>query len=149
MNVKLEDKPDPIEILLVEDNEGDIDLTRESLEQSKLFLNLNVVRDGKTAMDYLQRRNGYEDATRPDIILLDLNLPKLSGQNVLKKIKSDDTLQAIPVAVLSASEAQEDIEKSYQEHANCYITKPLGFNQFQQLVEQFETFWFSIVRLPD
>jgi CheY-like chemotaxis protein len=149
MDVNLTDDPDPIEILLVEDNESDIELTRESLEQSKLLVNLNVVRDGRAAIDYLRRNDSYEDATRPDIILLDLNLPKLSGQKVLEKIKNDEELKSIPVAVLSASEAQEDIEKSYEEHANCYITKPLGFKDFQELVKQFENFWFSIVRLPE
>lgn len=149
MEFSMKDAPTPIEILLIEDNENDIEFTRESLEQSKLMLSLNVVRDGRAAIDFLRNEGEYTDAPGPDLILLDLNLPKLSGQKVLEKIKTDEDLKSTPVAVLTASEAQEDIEKSYDHHANCYITKPLGFKKFQDLVKQIESFWFSIVRLPE
>lgn len=149
MKFEQAEKPDPVKILLVEDNEGDIQLTRESLKKSKLYVNLNVVTDGREAMDFVNKQGEYGDAPTPDIILLDLNLPKLSGHKVLEKIKEDPDLKRIPVAVLTSSEAQEDIERSYDHHANCYITKPLGFSQFKSLVEQIEGFWFSIVQLPE
>ncbi len=149
MEWSLGSEPTPVEVLLVEDNENDIEFTRESLEQSKLLLNLNVVRDGQAALDYVHQRDQYEDAPKPDLILLDLNLPKLSGQKVLEDIKQDPDLRRIPVAVLTTSEAHEDIEQSYDLHANCYITKPLGFQKFQDLIRQIESFWFTIVQLPD
>lgn len=139
------------EILLVEDNEGDVELTREALKDSKLVNNLHVTTDGEEALDFLYKRNGYESdpPPTPDLVLLDLNLPKISGHQVLKEIKNDNDLNRIPVVVLTSSEAEEDIVKSYDLNANCFVTKPLNFERFQEMVESLKEFWFSIVRLPD
>ncbi len=138
----------PIDILLVEDNPGDADLAREALEGSKINNNLYVVEDGDVAMKFLHRNIGYHDVPRPDLILLDLNLPKKDGREVLADIKEDNNLKRIPVVILTSSHAEEDVLKSYNLHANCYITKPIDLNQFVKVVRSIENFWFSIVVLP-
>ena len=138
----------PIEILLVEDNPGDADLAREALADSKLNNNLSVVMDGEEAMAYLRRDGKYADAPRPDLVLLDLNLPKKDGREVLAEIKADGDLKRIPVVILTTSRAEEDVLKSYNLHANCYITKPIDLNQFLKVVKSIEDFWLSIVVLP-
>jgi two-component system, chemotaxis family, response regulator Rcp1 len=137
-----------ITILLVEDNPGDADLAREALDGGKLNNNLQVVDDGEKAMAYLHREGEYRDAPRPDLILLDLNLPKKDGRQVLAEIKSDPSLMRIPVVILTTSRAEEDVFKSYNLHANCYITKPIDLNQFLHVVKSIEDFWLSIVVLP-
>jgi two-component system, chemotaxis family, response regulator Rcp1 len=137
-----------VDILLVEDNPGDIRLTREALRDSKIRNNLTVVEDGVEAMAYLRREGAYADASRPDIILLDLNLPRMDGREVLREIKADDMLKRIPVVVLTTSESEDDILRSYDLHANCYIAKPVDFNRFITIVHTIENFWFSIVKLP-
>lgn len=134
-----------IEILLVDDNPGDIRLTQEALKDSKLQNNLNVVQDGIEAMAYLRKIEPYTTVTTPDLVLLDLNLPKKDGREVLQEIKEDPELRRIPVAVLTMSEAHEDILKSYNLYANCYITKPLDIAQFFKVVRSIEDFWFTIV----
>lgn len=138
----------PINILLVEDNPGDADLAREALEDSKMNNHLDVVDDGVKAMAYLRREPPYAEAPRPDLILLDLNLPKKDGREVLAEIKSDDNLKRIPVVILTTSRAEEDVLKTYNLHANCYITKPIDLNQFMHVVRSIEEFWLSIVILP-
>ncbi len=139
---------EPIEILLVEDNPGDIRLTQEALKDSKLHNNLSIVRDGAEAMVFLKQMGNYKSAPRPDIILLDLNLPRKDGREVLKEIKEDGDLGLIPVVVMTTSEDEEDILRSYQLHANCYITKPVDLNRFITIVKSIENFWFQIVKLP-
>ena len=138
----------PIEILLVEDNPGDADLAREALEGSKFNNILNVVDDGEKAMEYLRRDGLYAEVSRPDLILLDLNIPKKDGRQVLAEIKEDDNLKRIPVVILTTSRAEEDVIKSYNLHCNCYITKPIDLNQFLSVVRSIEDFWLSIVVLP-
>ncbi|HDS45341.1 MAG TPA: response regulator [Methanomicrobia archaeon] len=138
----------PIEILLVEDNPGDIRLTREGLKEGRILNNLSVVEDGVEAMAFLRREAEYADAPRPDLILLDLNLPKKDGREVLIEIKSDPQLRRIPVVILTTSRAEEDIKSTYNQHANCYITKPVDFDQFVNVVKTIEDFWLTIVRLP-
>lgn len=138
----------PIDILLVEDNPGDADLAREALEDTKINNSLFIVGDGEAAMDFLHKTNGYSDVPRPDLILLDLNLPKKDGREVLAEIKAHEDLKSIPVVVLTTSDAEEDVLKSYHLHANCYITKPINLTQFVKVVQSIETFWFSIVVLP-
>jgi chemotaxis family two-component system response regulator Rcp1 len=138
----------PTDILLVEDNPGDIRLAQEAFKESKIHNNLHVVGDGEEALAYLRKEGKYEKATRPDLILLDLNLPRKDGREVLREIKNDPALKRIPVAVLTTSSAEEDILKSYDLHANCYITKPIDLNQFITVVQSFENFWFTIVTLP-
>jgi chemotaxis family two-component system response regulator Rcp1 len=138
----------PIEILLVEDNPGDVDLTKEALERAKVANRLQVVEDGAEALDFLFRRGPYAAASRPDIILLDLNLPRKDGREVLAEIKADPELADIPVVVLTTSQADEDIIRAYRLHANCYITKPVDFNQFLRIIETIEEFWLTIVKLP-
>ena len=138
----------PIEILLVEDNPGDADLAREALEGSKFHNILNVVDDGEKAMAYLRRDGLYPEVSRPDLILLDLNIPKKDGRQVLAEIKEDDNLKRIPVVILTTSRAEEDVMKSYNLHCNCYITKPIDLNQFLSVVRSIEDFWLSIVVLP-
>ena len=137
-----------INILLVEDNPGDSDLAREALESSKMNNNLQVVDDGEKAMAFLRQEGSYADAPRPDLILLDLNLPKKDGRQVLAEIKSDEHLKRIPVVILTTSRAEEDVLKTYNLHANCYITKPIDLNQFLHVVKSIEDFWLSIVVLP-
>ncbi len=137
-----------IEILLIEDNPGDVDLTKEALQDAKVRNRLNVVDDGAKAVDFLYKRGEYADAPRPDIILLDLNLPKKDGRQVLEEIKADPQLAEIPVVILTTSQAEEDIIRSYQLHANCYITKPVDFKQFMHVVKSIEEFWLTVVKLP-
>lgn len=138
----------PIEILLVEDNPGDIRLTKEAFKEGKLRNHLNVVEDGVEAISFLKKEGQYADAPRPDLILLDLNLPKKDGREVLSEIKVDKNLKRIPVVILTTSKAEEDILKTYNHHANCYITKPVDMDQFINVVKYIEDFWFTIVRLP-
>ncbi len=138
----------PAEILLVEDNPGDVELTREGLSAAKVSNNLSVVMDGVEALAYLRREGQYHAATRPDLILLDLNLPRKDGREVLADIKDDDNLRMIPVVVLTTSKADEDILKSYRHHANSYIAKPVDFAGFTQVVHAIGEFWFTVVVLP-
>ncbi|MDF5708925.1 MAG: response regulator [Nostoc sp. S4] len=138
----------PIEVLLVEDNPGDAQLTRIALEDSKISIHLNVVEDGVEAMAFLRKQEKYVMAAHPDIVLLDLNLPKKDGREVLAEIKADENLKRIPVVVLTTSQAEEDILKAYNLSANCYITKPVDFDQFVKIVKSIENFWFAIVKLP-
>lgn len=138
----------PIEILMVEDNPGDVRLTREALKDAKVSNSLRVVEDGAAALDFLYRRNGYGNAPRPDLILLDLNLPKKNGREVLEEIKQDAQLKTIPVVILTTSQAEEDVVRAYRLHANCYISKPVDFVQFTKIVRTIEDFWLSIVTLP-
>ena len=142
MNVRI------VELLLVEDNPGDARLTIEALKDAKVRNNLNWVEDGVEAMAFLRREGKYIDAPRPDVVLLDLNLPKKDGMEVLAEIKMDENLKRIPVVILTASNADEDIVKTYNLHANCYIRKPLGLNQFLEVVKSIEDFWLTIVKLP-
>ncbi len=134
-------------ILLVEDNPGDIRLTQEALEESKIEIHLDVVTDGEQAIDFLFKKNRFADSIRPHIILLDLNLPKKNGIEVLKEIKSNDSLKKIPVIVLTTSDADHDIIKAYSLHANCYILKPVDFDDFARVIKLVETFWFNTVQL--
>ncbi|MEH2281222.1 MAG: response regulator [Nostoc sp.] len=138
----------PIEVLLVEDNPGDVQLTRIALENSKISIHLNVVEDGVEAMAFLRKKEKYAKVAHPDIILLDLNLPRKDGREVLAEIKGDENLKRIPVVVLTTSQAEEDILKAYNLSANCYITKPVDFDQFVKIVQSIENFWFAIVKLP-
>lgn len=137
-----------VEILLVEDNPGDVRLTREALKESKIRNNLSIVRDGVEAMAFLRREGEYANAPRPDIILLDLNLPRKDGREVLSEIKEDDNLRRIPVVILTTSDDEHDILESYNLHANCYITKPVDLDKFVTIVKGLEEFWLSIVKLP-
>jgi CheY-like chemotaxis protein len=146
----------PIEILLVEDNPGDVNLTRIALADSsgktrpdrEINVNLSVVADGVEAMNFLHRHGEYHQAIHPDLILLDWNLPRKNGREVLLEIKADERLQRIPIVVLTTSQSEEDILKAYNLHANCYITKPLDFNQFIHIIQSIADFWFAIVQLP-
>ena len=138
----------PIEILLVDDNPGDIRLTQEALKESKVLNNIHIVEDGLEALEFLRKEGRFKNVITPDIILLDLNLPKRNGREVLAEIKNDDFLKKIPVVILTISRAEEDILKSYRLHANCYITKPVDMDQFIKIVRSIENFWFSIVKLP-
>jgi CheY-like chemotaxis protein len=137
-----------IDILLVEDNQGDVRLTREALKEGKVLNNLHVVGDGIEALAFLRHEGRYARTPHPDIILLDLNLPRMDGRELLAKIKADPKLRRIPVVILTTSRAEEDILKSYDLHANCFITKPVGFEQFINVVKSVEDFWFTIVKLP-
>jgi len=137
-----------IEILLVEDNPGDVRLTEEALKIGKILNRLSVVNDGVEALAFLRREGKYANAPRPDLIMLDLNLPKKDGREVLAEVKSDDDLKRIPVVVLTISKAEEDILKTYNLHANCYVTKPVDLNQFLTVVKAVEDFWLTIVKLP-
>ncbi|GGV24200.1 two-component system response regulator [Streptomyces longisporoflavus] len=138
----------PVDVLLVEDDPGDELMTREAFEDNKIRNNLHVVRDGEEALDFLYRRGEYEGVPRPDLILLDLNLPKYDGRQVLEKVKSDPDLQDIPVVVLTTSAAEEDILRSYKLHANAYVTKPVDLDQFIAAVRQIDDFFVQVVRLP-
>jgi CheY-like chemotaxis protein len=138
----------PIEILLVEDNPADVRLTQEALREGKVKNRLSVARDGADALSFLRREGPYHDAPRPDLILLDLNLPKKDGREVLSEIKADAHLRRIPVVVLTTSSAEADILKSYELHANCYITKPVDLDQFVKVVKSIDDFWLTVVRLP-
>ena len=137
-----------IEILLVEDNPGDVDLAREALASGKVRNSLHVVGDGEQAMDFLHRRGKHAGVPRPDLILLDLNMPKKDGREVLAEIKTDADLKRIPVVILTTSTAEEDILKTYNLHANCFITKPIDLHQFIRVVQAIEDFWLTIVKLP-
>ncbi len=137
-----------IEILLVEDNPGDVRLTREALKDGKVLNKLSVVEDGAEAMAFLRREGKYTDAPRPDLILLDLNLPKKDGRQVLAEIKVDQNLKRIPVVILTTSKSEEDILKTYDQHANCYITKPVDLEQFLTVVKSVQHFWLGVVELP-
>lgn len=139
---------EPVEILLVEDNPADTRLTREALRDAKIHNRLHTVADGIEALKFLRREGEYAQSPRPDLVLLDLNLPKKSGREVLAEVKADPALRAIPVVVLTTSQSDEDILRSYDLHANCFITKPVDFTQFTTIVNRIEEFWFSIVRLP-
>jgi len=138
----------PVEILLVEDNPADIRLTREAIKEFKIHNTLHVITNGVEALAFLRREGGYADAARPDLVLLDLNLPNKNGLDVLKEIKTDEALQHIPVVILTASKADQDVLDAYYLHANCYITKPVGLAQFEKIVRSIEEFWFTIVALP-
>jgi CheY-like chemotaxis protein len=139
----------PVEILLAEDNPGDVVLTKKALEQGKLANNLHVVEDGVEAMEYLRQEGEYADAVRPDLILLDLNMPRKDGKAVLEELSEDDDLGRIPVVVLTSSESEEDIAKSYELSANAYLTKPVDFDGFVEIVNRLEDFWFQVVKLPE
>ena len=139
---------EPVEILLIEDNPGDVRLTREAFKEGKVNNNLNVVKDGVEAMAFLRQENKYADAPRPDVILLDLNLPRKDGREVLAEIKQDPNLKRIPVVILTTSQAEQDILKTYNLYANCYITKPVDLEQFITVVRSIKTFWLSVVKLP-
>jgi CheY-like chemotaxis protein len=138
----------PIEILLVEDNPGDVRLAQEGLKEGKLRNHLHVASDGDEAMRFLRKEGPFQEAPHPDLILLDLNLPRKDGREVLAEIKADDGLKRIPVVILTTSGAEEDIVRSYDLHANCYVTKPVDFDRFIHVVRSIEDFWFTVVRLP-
>lgn len=138
----------PVEILLVEDDPGDVLMTREALEESKLLHNLKVLDDGEQAINYLKRNPPYEDVGRPDLVLLDLNLPRVDGREVLSVVKADPSLRQIPCVVLTTSDAEDDVSHSYDLHANAYVTKPVDFDAFTKVVRQIDDFFFTIVRLP-
>ncbi|MFE9725782.1 response regulator [Streptomyces sp. NPDC005794] len=144
----MNDPVKPIEVLLVEDDPGDELMTREAFEDNKIRNTLHVVRDGQEALDFLYRQGEYGDAPRPDLVLLDLNLPKYDGRQVLERIKTDPELALIPVVVLTTSSAEEDILRSYKLHANAYVTKPVDLEQFIAAVRQIDDFFVSVVRLP-
>ena len=139
----------PIEILLVEDNPGDSRLAREAMKDYKLTNNLYIVEDGVEAMNFLRKEGKYAMAPRPDLIILDLNLPKKDGREVLAEIKTDDDLKRIPVVILTISKAEEDILNTYNLHANCFISKPIDLDQFMKVVKSIEDFWLTIVKLPN
>jgi CheY-like chemotaxis protein len=138
----------PIEILLVEDNPGDVELTAEALRAGKISNQMNVVEDGESAMAFLRKQGGYAGTPFPDVILLDLNLPRKDGREVLEEIKADPQLKKIPVIILTTSQAEEDILRAYNLAANCYITKPVDLDQFTKVVQAIEEFWFTVVKLP-
>lgn len=138
----------PIEILLVEDNPGDVVLTREALRESKVHTNLSVAHDGATALAFLRREGAHAEAPRPDLILLDLNLPRVSGREVLAAIKADEQLRRVPVVVLTSSQAEQDVLATYDLCANCYVSKPVDLEQFIKVVRSIEDFWLTVVRLP-
>lgn len=137
-----------LEILLVEDNEGDIMLTIEAFKEAKIRNQIKVVRDGEEALDYLRKQGVYADASLPDIILLDINLPKVDGKEVLSTMKNDPALKSIPVIMLTTSSADSDVQESYANHANCYVIKPVDLNKFMDVIRSIEDYWVSIVKLP-
>jgi len=139
----------PVEILLVEDNPGDVRLTKEALKEGKVYSNLHWAKDGVEALEFLRRQGKFADVPRPDIILLDLNLPKKDGREVLSEIKNDDDLKRIPVVILTTSKAEEDVLRSYQLHANCYVTKPVDLEKFIVVVQSIDRFWLTVVTLPN
>ena len=140
--------PKPVEVLLVEDDEDDVLLTREALKDSKVIVSMTVVQDGEEALKRLRRQPPFETSPVPDLILLDLNLPRVSGREVLKELKADPVLRKIPVVVLTTSAADTDVLKCYDLGANCYITKPVDFEQFQRIIKVIDEFWLTIVKLP-
>jgi CheY-like chemotaxis protein len=139
----------PIELLLVEDSEPDVRLTIEALREAKVRNRLWVVEDGVEAMEFLRQQNRHADSPRPDLILLDLNLPRRDGREVLREIKADESLRRIPVVILTTSRSEEDVLRAYDLHANCYITKPVDFSRFMEVVKSIEDFWLTVVKLPD
>ncbi len=141
-------KFNPIDILVVEDNSGDARLIKEVLNEHKIFNTLFIVNDGVEAMNFLLNKGKYKDSPKPDLIILDLNLPKKDGREVLAEIKENEDLKRIPVVIMTISQAEADILKSYNLHANCYVTKPIDLNQFIKVIKSIEEFWFSIVKLP-
>jgi two-component system, chemotaxis family, response regulator Rcp1 len=143
------ERNNPIDILLVEDNPGDERLTREALKEGKVYSNLHWVKDGVEAMQFLRREGKYGGAPRPEIILLDLNLPRKDGREVLQEIKADDELRRIPVVILTTSKAEEDVLRTYNLHANCYVTKPVDLEKFIVVVKSIDDFWLTVVTLPD
>jgi chemotaxis family two-component system response regulator Rcp1 len=138
----------PVEILLVDDNFADIDLMKEGLQQAKVHHNLQLAMDGVEAMALLRRERGFENAVRPDLILLDLSLPKKDGRSVLADVKEDPHLKRIPVIILTSSRADEDVQKCYELHANCYITKSIEWNKFMAAIKSIDEFWLNLVKLP-
>ena len=148
MSAQLPNSLRAIEILMVEDNPGDVRLTREAFKHHKVWNELHVVEDGVAALDFLHRRPPYEQAPRPDLVLLDLNLPRKDGRQVLASIKSDELLKTIPVVILTTSQAEEDVVRAYKLNANCYVTKPVDFEQFKRIVQGIEQFWLTVVTLP-
>ena len=138
----------PVEVLLVEDNPGDVRLTREALRDGKVSNNLSLAQDGVEALRFLRREGPYADAPRPDVVLLDLNLPKKDGRQVLQEMKQDPALRTIPVVILTTSQAEEDILRSYDLHANCYVTKPVDLDKFIVVVQSIDRFWLTVVTLP-
>ena len=147
MTIKPGDSP-PVEILLVEDNPGDYRLTQEALREGKVYNNLHWVQDGVEALEFLRQRGRYADVPRPDIVLLDLNLPKKDGREVLSEMKGDASLRTIPVVILTTSQAEEDVVRSYDLHANCYVTKPVDLEKFITVVQSIDRFWLTIATLP-
>lgn len=141
-------KLEPIEILLVEDSEADVELVTEAFEEAKIPNNMHVAADGVAALDFLRKQGQYSDAPTPDLVLLDLNMPRMNGHEALEEIKKDEALKHIPVMVLTTSDDSRDILYSYQRFASCYITKPVDFDEFIDMVKAIEKFWFSIVRFP-
>jgi len=141
-------KTKPIDILLVEDNEGDILLTQSAFQEAKIANTIHVAKDGEKALAFLNQEGEYADVPRPDIILLDINLPKIDGTQVLEKLKNDPLLKLIPVVVLTSSKAERDIVKSYKLHANSYIVKPVNFDDFRKIIDVIENFWFTVVAYP-
>ncbi|MFC5290359.1 response regulator [Actinokineospora guangxiensis] len=137
-----------IDVLLVEDDEGDVLMTREAFEHYKIRNELHVVRDGEQAVQFLRKEGQFSDAPRPDLVLLDLNLPRFDGRQVLAEIKADDSLRSIPIVVLTTSEAEEDIVRSYQLHANAYVTKPVDFDRFIEVIRKIDEFFVTVVKLP-
>ncbi len=142
------DNVKPAQVLLVEDNVDDVELTLEALKDSKVRMDVHVVSDGIAAMKFLRQQEEYLHKPRPDLILLDLNLPLMDGREVLKAVRDDPDLTDLPVVVLTTSQSEEDVCKAYQLHANCYISKPVDFRQFSEIVKQIEGFWFQLVKLP-
>lgn len=140
--------PERVQILVVEDNPGDVDLMKTALKRSKILIDLHVVQDGVEATSFLFRTGKYANVPTPDVIFLDLNLPRKNGQEVLAEIKTDSELKKIPVVVLTSSTADEDILRSYNLHANCFVSKPVDFDQFMKVVGSIENFWLSVVKLP-
>jgi CheY-like chemotaxis protein len=143
------DKENAMNVLLVEDNPGDVRLTCEALKDAKVHLNLHVANDGVEAMEFLRREGRFNESPRPDLVLLDLNLPRKDGRAVLEEIKTDDALKSIPVVVLTTSSSDVDIQRSYMLHANCYISKPVDMEGFLTVVQRIDDFWLSVVRLPN
>lgn len=141
-------KADPVEILLAEDNPGDAKLTEKAFEQGKILNNLHIVENGAEALKFLRKEDQYQEKPRPDLILLDLNMPKKDGWDVLEELKEEPELSRIPVIVLTSSEAEEDVVKSYDLQANAYLTKPVDFQGFMEIVNGFEEFWLSVVKMP-
>jgi chemotaxis family two-component system response regulator Rcp1 len=139
---------EPVDILLVEDNPGDVRLTQEAFAEARINNDLHVVNDGEAALEFIEQRADYADAPRPDLVLLDLNLPKVDGLEVLEQVKNDETLRTIPIVVLTSSEAEEDIVQSYEQHTNAYLTKPIDPGEFVDVIRSFEEFWLTLVQLP-